>query len=43
MTLPLKLISPLLYDPIMTKSSLRMAVQPPFAMMQALVSHLFES
>jgi hypothetical protein len=41
MALPLKSISPL-YDPI-TKSSLRVAVQPPLVMLQALVSHLFAS
>jgi hypothetical protein len=41
MALPLKTISPL-YDP-MTKSSLRVMVQPPLAMLQALVPHLLES
>jgi hypothetical protein len=41
MALPLKTISPL-YDP-MAKSSLRVMVQPPLAVLQALVAHLFES
>jgi hypothetical protein len=41
MALLLNSISPL-YDP-MEKSSLRMMVQPPLAMLQALIPHLFES